>query len=146
MDFSTILEPLRSILIGAAGDFSGGLAASAVVSLLSQANYQVRKRLQPAPQQAALNHAMAEALLLTVRELTDDAPAQEHYLTLFGEWLSRDAVAGELSQIIDPRPDAEIDLERLAAEFRAAGYEPDLLGQVDFRKELGIFFRLPEGS
>lgn len=126
-------EPLRTILIGAAGDFAGGLAADMVGRLLGAAGYQVQKRFRPGPQQAALNGAMAEALLLTVRRQTDDPILQGHYLDLFGQWTYRDAVAGELSQVIDPRPDAEIDLDLLAAEFEAAGYDPNLLGDVGFQ-------------
>ncbi len=130
---NTLPEPLRTILLGAAGDFAGGLAANVVSRLLGAAGYQVQKRLRSGPQQTALNEAMAEALLLTVRQQTDDPALQAHYLALFGEWSGRDAVAGELSQVIDPRPDAEIDLDTLAAEFEAAGYDPDLLGDVVFQ-------------
>ena len=130
---NTLPEPLRTILLGAAGDFAGGLAANVVSRLLGAAGYQVQKRLRSGPQQTALNEAMAEALLLTVRQQTDDPALQAHYLALFGEWSGRDAVAGELSQVIDPRPNVEIDLDTLAAEFEAAGYDPDLLGDVVFQ-------------
>ncbi|MBE2233803.1 MAG: SUMF1/EgtB/PvdO family nonheme iron enzyme, partial [Anaerolinea sp.] len=142
MDISlinTLPEPLQTILIGAAGDFAGGLAANMVSHLLSAAGYQVQKRFRPEPQQAALNTAMAEALLLTVRRQTDDPALQAHYLELFGQWAGRDAVAGELSQVIDPRPDAEIDLDLLAREFEAAGYDPDLLGDVAFQAMVAQF-------
>ena len=125
---NTIPEPLRTILIGAAGDFAGGLASDIAGRLLDAAGYQVKKRFRSEPQQDALNQAMAEALLVTVSAQTDDPDLMAHYLTLFGEWSARDAVAGELSQVIDPRPDAEIDLDLLAAEFEASGYDPDLLG------------------
>ncbi len=131
MDLSwidTIPEPLKTILIGAAGDFAGGVASDIAGRLLDAAGYQVKKRFRPEPQQDALNEAMAEALLVTVSAQTDDPDLMAHYLTLFGEWSARDAVAGELSQVIDPRPDAEIDLDLLAAEFEASGYDPDLLG------------------
>jgi formylglycine-generating enzyme required for sulfatase activity len=136
---NTLPEPLRTILIGAAGDFVGGLAADMVGRLLGKAGYQVQKRFRPGPQQAALNEAMAEALLLTVRRQTDDPALQAHYLTLFGEWSSRDAVAGELSQVVDPRPDAGIDLDLLTAEFEAAGYAPDLLGDGVFQDVVAQF-------
>ena len=37
-------DPIRQTLIGAAGDFSGGLAAQAVAALAGMASGQVRKR------------------------------------------------------------------------------------------------------
>ena len=133
-------EPLRSILIGAAGDFLGGMASEITGRLLDAAGCQVKKRFRPEPQQLALNWAMAEALFVTVRSLTDDPELMAHYLQILGEWLARDAVVGELSQIVDPRPQAEIDLDLLAEEFRALGYEPDLLGAgVDFAEVVKRF-------
>ncbi|HNS03945.1 MAG TPA: SUMF1/EgtB/PvdO family nonheme iron enzyme [Anaerolineae bacterium] len=136
MDLSwinAIPEPLRTMLIGAAGDFAGGLAADVVGRLLTASGYQVRKRLSPGPQQSALNAAMAEALAVTVARLSEDPDLMAHYLTLFGQWAAREAVAGELSQVVDPRPDVTLDLDLLASEFEAAGYEPNLLGDVGFR-------------
>ena len=55
-----------------------------------------------------------------------------------GQWLARDAVVGELSLVVDPRPGAELDLTLLAAEFEAAGFEPDLLGEdLTFEQVVG---------
>ena len=138
--FDSIPEPLRTILLGAAGDFAGGLAADIAGRLIDAASYQVRRRLRPEPQQAALNQAMAAALYETVRSQTDDPALMAHYLTLFGDWSARDDVAGELSQVIDPRSDAEIDLIMLADEFEASGYDPDLLGgDVEFQDVVAQF-------
>ncbi len=137
---NTIPEPLRTILIGAAGDFVGGLAADVTGRLIDAASYQVRRRLRPEPQQVALNQAMAGALYETVSGQTDDPDLMAHFLTLFGEWSARDEVAGELSQVIDPRPDAKINLDLLAAEFEASGYDPDLLGgDVSFEELVAEF-------
>ena len=143
MDLSVLnnlSDPLKSILIGGAGDFLGGMAAEATWRLLDAAGYQVKKRFRPEPQQLALNQAMAEALLTTVGSLTDDQQLMVHYLGIFGEWIAREAVAGELSQIVDPHPGAELDLDLLSDEFRALGYEPDSLGAgVDFEEVVKRF-------
>ena len=81
---------------------------------------------------------MAEALFVTASSLTDDPDTLTHYLGILGEWLARDAVVGELSQVIDPRPGAELDVALLAAEFEAAGFEPDLLGEdITFERVVG---------
>ena len=42
-------EPLKSILIGATGDFLGGMAAEISGRLLDAAGYQVKKRFRPEP-------------------------------------------------------------------------------------------------
>ena len=65
---NTLPEPLKAILLGAAGDFLGGLAADVTGRLVDAAGYQVKKRFRPEPQQAALNAAMAEALFVTAGE------------------------------------------------------------------------------
>jgi formylglycine-generating enzyme required for sulfatase activity len=125
-------------LLGAAGDFLGGLAADVTGRLVDAAGYQVKKRFRPEPQQVALNAAMAEALFVTASSLTDDPDTLTHYLGILGEWLARDAVVGELSQVVDPRPGAELDVELLAAEFEGAGFEPDLLGEgITFERVVG---------
>jgi formylglycine-generating enzyme required for sulfatase activity len=127
--FNTLPEPIKTILLGAAGDFVGGLAADVTGRLVNAAGYQVKKRLRPASQQVALNAAMAEALYVTAHGLTDDPDTLTHYLGILGQWLARDAVVGELSLVVDPRPGAELDLTLLAGEFEALGFEPDLLGE-----------------
>ena len=136
--FNTLPEPVKALLLGAAGDFLGGLAADVTGRLVDAAGYQVKKRFRPEPQQVALNAAMAEALFVTASSLTDDPDTLTHYLGILGEWLARDAVVGELSQVIDPRPGAELDVALLAAEFEAAGFEPDLLGEdITFERVVG---------
>ncbi len=78
---------------------------------------------------------MARALHETIDAFTDDQEAYKHYLGMFKEWIDREDVALELSQVIDPRPDTEIDLNLLHREFEALGYSPEMLGEgVDFMK------------
>ena len=69
---ATLPEPLRTLLIGAAGDFVGGLASDVVGRLLDAAGYQVKKRFRPTPQQLALTETLAEALVVTISRQTTD--------------------------------------------------------------------------
>ena len=56
---------------------------------------------------------------------------RNHLLSVFEPWIKRDEVAGELSQLIDARPGAKLDLELLSREFKAAGRSVQYL-DVDF--------------
>ena len=62
-------EPLKTILIGAAGDFLGGLGSAVAGRLLAAGGYAVAKTFRPPPRQQALNRAMAQALWTTARQL-----------------------------------------------------------------------------
>jgi hypothetical protein len=126
-------EPARTILIGAAGDFLGGMAAEVTGRLIDAAGYQAKKRFRPEPQQLALNRAMAGALFETANSLTDDPVLLGHVLDLLGQWLAREAVVDELSQVIDPRPGVQIDAALLRDEFEALEYVPETLAEgVEF--------------
>jgi formylglycine-generating enzyme required for sulfatase activity/energy-coupling factor transporter ATP-binding protein EcfA2 len=118
---SALPEPAKSIL--------GSLAVEITKLLMSAAGYQVKKRLQTDSKQAALTRAMTEALAVTVSRLTEEPELIEHYLEMMRTWMSREVVIGELTQVIDPRNDPDLDFESLRSEFEAAGYDPDLLGE-----------------
>jgi len=127
--FLQLSTPVQTLLLGASANFSGGLAAKAVELMLGLSSNRIRKKFQPEPRRRALNLALAKALSRTVGGLTDDPNLTVSFLEYFGKWLERDEVVDELCQVIDPRPGAEIDLELLAREFEAAGFEPGQLGE-----------------
>ncbi len=57
-----------------------------------------------------------------------------------GEWATRETVIGELSQVIDPRPETTLDLELLTNEFSRLDYEPELLHEeMDFSEVVARF-------
>ena len=61
---------------------------------------------------------------------------------MLDEWTQRQAVAGELSQLLDPRPEVELDITLLVQEFEALDYEPDLFhDEVDFEEVIAGFAR-----
>ncbi len=130
VEFLALLsEPAQSLLLGAAANFSGGLAADLVRLIVGAAGHRIRKRLGTPAREQALNRAMAEALARVVSGLTDDPDHQAHYLTLLGDWIRREAVSGELTRLVDPQQDPDLDLDLLRAEFQALDRDPDLLGE-----------------
>lgn len=135
-------EPHKTILLGAAGDYIGSMAAAATGRLIGALSSRARKRFDPAQELTPLNRAMAKALAVTVTGLTGDADLYRHYLTLLNDWMKRDVVVEELSLVIDPRPDVSLDLGLLRDEFTALDYDPDLLGSgVTFERIVRDFVR-----
>ena len=131
--FNQLAEPLQTILLGGAGGYMAGMAADVSGRFLRVLGRRVQKQFRDTPRQQALNLAMAQALHETVRLITDDRETVKHYLGIFNEWMKREDVIEELSQVIDPRPDSDIDMDLLASEFEAAGLAPELLGEdVEF--------------
>lgn len=80
-------EVVKQILIGAAGDGTGGLASSFVIGLLQTAGRLVRGRFGTPERTSALQRAVrsAFAVALDAWEITADEAA--HYRTLFEAWL-----------------------------------------------------------
>lgn len=118
---STTPDPVQQVAVSVAADI--------VWRLIQAGGYPVKKRFSAEPRRAALNTAVGEALATTIEALTDDPDRMTHYLQIFGEWAQQDAVAGELSQLVDPRENAKLDLDLLREEFEALGYAPELLGE-----------------
>jgi len=121
-------KPVQDVLIGATGNFLAGLALEITTRILDTVGYQVRKRFHTEPQKQALTQAMAEALTYTIQGLTKEPEMMIHLLEIFNKWTEQESVAGELSQIVDPRPNVELDLDLLRNEFETLEYAPDLLG------------------
>ena len=126
---NSLPEPTKSIVISTLGKVAADMAGR----LINAGGYAIKKAFAPGPRREALERAMAQALLVTAHGLTDDFVLFQHYLGLLGEWAAREAVTGELSQVIDPRSDTTLDLALLTGEFEALGYEPELL-----HEELGF--------
>ncbi|MCP4693890.1 MAG: hypothetical protein GY859_37995, partial [Desulfobacterales bacterium] len=99
----------QDLLLGAAGNYLGGIAGAATAQIIRSAEGGIIKKYKPTPRTQALNLAMARALHETINAITDNPDKYEHLLGIFKEWIDREEVALELSQVIDPRPDTEID-------------------------------------
>jgi hypothetical protein len=81
---------------------------------------RVARRFRDDAQRDALYSAIAEALSAAASCLLLIPEQDEHILQRFEAFTRREAVIEELSQLLDPRPDAKIDMVRLRAEFLAA--------------------------
>lgn len=134
-DISQLPQPIQEIIIGG----TAGLATEMTNRLIGAAGYAVKKRFQSEPQQLALSQCIEEALELTIGRLTSDSVHIEHLLTLFDEWTQQEAVQGELSLVIAPFSEAEIDIQLLREEFESI-YDPDLLGDsMEFEQIVSYF-------
>ena len=138
--FLTLPTPIQEVLLGGAGNYLGGVAGELTIRLLDNVGYQVKKKFQEEPQKIAVNKAFAQALYETFSRFTDNQNILVHYISIFGEWTSVEIVAGELGQLIDPRPESKLDLELLAGEFKNLGYDPNYLGlPVEFEEIVSDF-------
>lgn len=140
--FNTLPLPIQEVLTGATGDLAGGLVGGALSALLGKASGRAQRYFAPNPKHEALQRALARAMVEALTALIDDPLVLRELLGHFGHWLERPAVALELTQVIEPDPDVEIDLEVLEAEFEAAGFAPELLvKQIDFADVVVRFVR-----
>jgi formylglycine-generating enzyme required for sulfatase activity len=131
---------IKDLLIGAGGNYLGGLAASISGQLLKAAGYRIAKKLKPEPQQKALNKALANALHKTGQSLGLKNDALYHFAKVFGAWLEREAVATEFALLIDPRPDEEPEMDELRQEFLQIGFAAEKLDtELDFDQVVGAF-------
>ncbi len=118
--------PVRRRLLGDDNLAEPGLAHMVAARLLDASGYHTRRHFQSAGAVDGLARVATDALAATIDALTDDPERTTLYLDLLERWLDREAVVGELSQVIDPRFDSELDLEMLAREFVALGEAPAL--------------------
>jgi hypothetical protein len=127
------MDPLlQDFLIGAAGDFTGGLAAQFVSGLLRAAGRRVSEPFRTPGRTQALHTAVAAALgkALDNWAITDDEAV--HYRDLFRDWLLQPVVLGEFRALFVPNENSQLDLDLLREEFEASGLSAEYLGTVSF--------------
>ena len=118
--------PVRTRLLGDGNSAVPGLAHTVAARLLAASGYHTRKHFQSPGAIDGLATIATDALVATIGALSDDQERTMLYLDLLERWLDQEAVVGELSQVIDPRFDSELDLAMLAQEFVALGEAPAL--------------------
>ena len=88
--FDALPEPVKTVLGGVTLDFGKAVVKGPAKALLNAARGQVQKRFSTPPQQRALQVALTEALVVTVRDLQPQTPELfAHYVDLFSQWLQR---------------------------------------------------------
>lgn len=115
------------------------IAISLAVKLVEASAGKVRKLFSASETQKALQRSIATALDKALAAQDLEKIYQDHYSTLFEEFFQRDAVVDELSQLLDPRPDLELDFKVLAREFQEAGGDADLIEHFDLDAFLRTF-------
>jgi len=108
-------------------DMIARLATGLAQKLLEASAGRVKRAFTGDERQQALQQALAQALAQSLSSLPLFQQEQAHLDTIFTDYLYRPEVVDELCQLLDPRPETNLDLELLLAEFRGAGYDPESL-------------------
>lgn len=111
--------------------YTGKIAADLTMRLLIAAGTRVARLFQDEPHTRALQQALSEGLTKAVGRLPLTSEYRDHYLELFQAFMKREAVIEELSQVIDPRPGASLNMDLLRSEFADAGFDPDTIAFQD---------------
>jgi formylglycine-generating enzyme required for sulfatase activity len=131
--FQQLSVPIQTLLLGAGGEYAGGLAAALTARLVGACGTKVKRMFAEEPRSRAVRMAMAKALHETAKGLSAKEDEVKLHLGRFGEWMKRDRVAEELAQLIEPGPEPKIDMELLRREYEAQGFGPgELGGNVSF--------------
>lgn len=122
-------EIVQEILIGAAGDGTGGLLAGMITSVSTR----IAKRFQPEPQKKALQQALEVSLLTAFETLQDETkPFSRYYLNCTADFLRQRVVQEELSVLLEPSGAFDLNLLRHQFTLATQGYTPEEIPDIDF--------------
>jgi hypothetical protein len=107
--------------------FTSKIAADLTIRLVGAVGRRVARHFQDEPHQRALQQALDAGLVKALERLPLTSEHRDHYLDLFQSFMNREAVIDELTQVIDPRPDATLNMNLLRSEFVCAGFDPDCI-------------------
>ncbi|MCB0014287.1 MAG: hypothetical protein KDE34_20380, partial [Anaerolineales bacterium] len=139
-------ETIREIVIGAAGDGTGGLVAGALVG----AGRRLARRFEPPPQRAALDAAFVQAVETALGQYDDLSALTSYYLECLTAYLRRELVREELAQLLEPGD--SFDTGALRTEFKEVtqGYTPEQIPDLDFDSFIqtlaGAFYEAVKGQ
>lgn len=122
-------EDITNLVIGAAGDFTGGLLSSLL--LISK----IAHRFQPDKQKQALREALEEALTEACKLFPEaQKSVTKYYLDQLSKFLKAQIVVAEIGKLLDPNPATLLEKELLSQEFTriTQGYRPDQMPDLDF--------------
>lgn len=114
-------------------------ASELVTGILKAAGSRVAKVFAPEEKRRALGDAMNAALSKAIAVFPVDAYTRLHYEDIFHTFLSDETVLEELALLVDPHSGRYLNVDLLREQFMAAGYDPDLLPDVDFVQFIGVF-------
>lgn len=119
---------INEILVGAAGDGSGGLLSTMVL----WAGGRMVERFRPTEKQQALRVALETGLLGAFEAVEDDASnLSKYYLECMADFLRQEIVQRELGVLLTPYE--TFDYEVLSTEFERVtqGYPPEKIPDID---------------
>ena len=122
-------------------DFLIQLAAGLTQKLIEASARRVQKAFAGDERQQALQAAIGEGLVRAIKSFSLSKDESDHMHTIFSEYFQHAEVVEELAQLLDPRPEAQLNLDLLVGEFRSAGYDPESLPGFDFQEFMTLFVR-----
>ena len=126
MDWYTQIDPaIKEIIIGAAGDGIGGLAADLVGATIGKLSRRVRGRYQEAAVVSELNETMGQALAYSLHQWEMPEADRAHLLDVLADWVQESTVQEEFKKLLHNRRDDDIDIPLLQEEFEACGLSLD---------------------
>lgn len=114
------------------------IAITLTLDLVKASAAVVRRKLARSEETSALQRAVAAALGEAIAAVDVPEALRTHYEHLLESFFSRETVVAELAQLLDPRPDIEIDFAALKEEF-ARELEPGTLQHLELDSFLRLF-------
>ncbi len=118
---------------------AASLATHLAEKLLDATTRRVREKFSGDKQKQALTTALQEGLETSLSSFHLEKVDEDHFNSMFEDFLYKPVVIDELTHIIDPRPSAEIDLNFLLSEFTAEGFDSETLIYFDFETFIVLF-------
>ncbi len=130
--FSNLPNNFQTILLGAAGDGLGGIAAELAVALLGTIGRAASKRFREPEPLRALRHALLAALDAALRNWKIPQHEVDANAKMLKEWLCNPAVLSEFRALILPSPGGALNIQLLEAEFHETGLNAQGMGKPSF--------------
>lgn len=124
-------DVIESILVGAAGDGTGGLLSG----LITAAGVHAIQRFQQDPYRKALKQALNKSLQFSLGSIEENSSKLSYYyLETFEKFFKKQIVQKQLSILLEPNNG--FNLLELREEFTniTQGYSPETINDIDFDK------------
>lgn len=122
-------DVIESILVGAAGDGTGGLLSG----LITAAGVHAIQRFQQDPYRKALKQALSRSLQFSLNNIEENSSKLSYYyLQSFEEFFQKQIVQKQLSVLLEPNNG--FNISELRGEFMkiSQGYTPEAIKDIDF--------------
>lgn len=114
------------------------IALGLTMDLVKASAAVVRRRLGKSAADKALQAAIAQALDEALASIDVPVDLSGHYASLLEDFFRREEVVAELAQLLDPRPDVELDFAAVTKQFETE-HDRATLGHLDLTAFLRAF-------